>query len=298
MRDNEAPNAIAIILNWNGSDDTLSCIRSLRDITYPNFGVIVVDNGSTDDSVQQITAGAPDVEVLRNPSNLGFSGGNNIGIKAALQRGADFVWLLNSDVRVDASALEQLVRVASSDPSIGAVGSVIYDMEEPSNVQAWGGAHVTRLTGRAVRHTQKAEASRIHYLIGASVLIRSSALRAIGLLDEDYFMYWDDADLGFRLRKAGWRLALADRAKVWHKEAGSLGKGSPEIDAMFSHSAVLFYRRHFSVPLVPIVLNVMARSIRRMARGDWQRLGAVWRGTLLGLRGKPPGKDRADSQSN
>jgi GT2 family glycosyltransferase len=275
---------VVVVLNWNGWRDAIRCISSVQASTYPRFEVVVVDNASTDHSVERISAAHPDVPVLSTRSNLGYSGGNNVGIRHALARGATYVWLLNNDVVVNHDALFHMATVAATDPRIAAVGSVIYDMDDPDRVQAWGGARVTAFTGRALRLRRPALPGRLHYIIGASVLLRSDALEELGLLDEAYFMYWDDADLGFRLRERGWELGVASDARVWHKESASLGAGSAHLDQYFSASSVRFFQRHARVPALTLVLSLASRLLKRLWLRHPDRIAAVWRGTRAGLK--------------
>ncbi len=134
-----APRVCIVTLNWRGIEDTLGCLESLRQLAYPNFQVVVVDNGSGDDSVVRIADRYPEVDLVETGANLGFAGGCNVGIRRALERGADYLWLLNSDTWVDADALTAMVELAERDPALGAVGSVICDQAVPERVLAWGG---------------------------------------------------------------------------------------------------------------------------------------------------------------
>lgn len=291
-RGERLPSVVVIVLNWNGPDDTIRCLQSLKSLSYSNPRVVVIDNASTDESVAKISERFPEILLLRTSSNLGFAGGNNVGITWALEQGADYVWLLNNDTTVAPDALDRMVAAAVPHPRIGAVGSVLYDMSNPDSIQTWGGRWITRITGRSRPHVSRPPQSKLHYLVAASMLLRADAVRDVGLLDDRFFMYWEDAEFGFRLRQAGWALAVADDACVWHKESASLGKKSPRLDAYSSHSAVLFYRQYRSIPLLPLVLNVVARMARRLLTGDWRRAKSVLTGTWMGLRatatGNPP----------
>lgn len=131
-----------VVLNWNGWQDTIACLASLQRQDYPHFNLLVVDNGSTDGSVGQIKQAMPAVELLQTGANLGFGGGCNAGIQLAMARGADYVWLINSDATVDPGALSALVRMADQNPMLGAVGSVLYEANQHDQIQLWGGGTV------------------------------------------------------------------------------------------------------------------------------------------------------------
>src|SRR5712672_2084688 len=133
------PSVSCILLNWKGWRDTVACLDALARLDYENLSVIVVDNGSADESVRRIREAAPDILVLETGSNLGFAGGNNVGIRHALAQGADYIWLLNNDTKPEPAALAQLVRRAESNSRFGEIGSVLVRADEPSRIQAWGG---------------------------------------------------------------------------------------------------------------------------------------------------------------
>lgn len=256
-----------VVLNWNGGDDTIACLDSLAGLDYPEIAVIVVDNGSADDSVARIRAAKPQVRMIETGKNLGFGGGCNVGMRAAIADGADYVWLINNDATVATDALTELVHVAEKDERIGAVGSVIFDQGQRDRVQLWGGGKVNLWTG-ASRHRRTP--GRVDFISGASALIRSRALKEVGFFDDaSFFMYWEDTDLGFRLRKGGWKLAVAEKSRVWHEESSSLGRGSPKLIEYFTRSAVAFLRKHAAVPVVPIAVNLVGRTAKLVLSGDF-----------------------------
>lgn len=262
-----------VVLNWNGWRDTQACIASLQSSNYPNFDLIVVDNGSTDGSQNHIEAYFPSINVLQTGANLGFGGGCNAGIRQALEQRFDYVWLINSDATVDANALTELVRVADDQALVGAVGSVLYDADQPEQIQLWGGGKVYLWAGFSRHQTSPAQ---LDFVSGASILIRREALEQVGLFDDQtFFMYWEDSDLGFRLRQAGWQLAVAEKSRVWHKLSASLGKGSCQLDTYFTRSGVRFLRRYARVPGVSILMMVGRMLIKRLLLADFGRAKSV-----------------------
>ena len=264
-----------LVLNWNNWRDTNECLASLQNLTYDDWRVLVLDNGSTDDSVRRIRQRFPETEVTELAGNLGFAKGNNAGIRAALDRGAGYVWLLNNDTKVDAQALSAMVDVAESDLEIGAVGSTIYSMAEPARLQAWGGGRINFWLGRSTHFVNAVQDDKIHFLTGASLLLRREAVESLGLLDDGFFMYWEDADYCFRLRRSGRRLAVAAKSKIWHREQGSVGKKSALLITYFNRSAVRFFRRHARFPLVPVCTGIAGRLVKFALAGDWRRIRAV-----------------------
>ena len=184
--------------------------------------VVAVDNGSTDGTVAAIRKRLPEATVLENGRNLGFAGGNNVGIRHALERGADFVYLLNPDTEVDPGFLVEAVALARSEPRTGAVQSLLLLASERDLVNTAGNAMHFLGLGYVTRYREPASAvptepAEIAIASGAAVLYRSSALREVGLLDEELFLYHEDFDLGWRLRLGGYTARLAPRSVVFHK---------------------------------------------------------------------------------
>ncbi len=267
-----------VVLNWNGWRNTLDCIASLQCLDYPNFGLIVVDNGSTDGSQDRIEAQFPKIEVLQTGANLGFGGGCNAGIRKALEQGADYVWLINSDAVVDDGALTEMVCLADDQTGIGAVGSVLYEVDQPGRIQLWGGGKVSLWFGLSNHQVSPA---RLDFVSGASMLLRRETIEQVGLFDDHtFFMYWEDSDFGFRLRQAGWQLAVAGKSRVWHKLSASLGKGSCQLDTYFTQSGVRFFRRYSPVPGISVAMLVARMLMKRIVMAEFDRAKAVMNGYL------------------
>lgn len=264
-----------IVLNWNGWRDTVACLASLRQLDCSDCTVVVVDNGSTDESVHHIRQAFPDLELLESGANLGFGGGCNVGIRHALDQGAEYVWLINSDATVAPDALSALVAVADGDARLGSVGSVLYEADDPTRVQLWGGGRVNLWLGRSVHCLT---AGTPDFISGASMLLRARALREVGLFDQaSFFMYWEDTDLGFRLRRAGWTLAVAAASRVWHRQSASLGMGSPLLDEYAARSCFRFLRRHSPLPTLSVTLALLRYVAKRAWLGRADRLLAIWK---------------------
>jgi GT2 family glycosyltransferase len=274
------PSVCCIVLNWNGWRDTVLCLESLRKSDYPQLAILMVDNGSTDDSVRLIRERCPWVEVLETHANLGFAGGNNRGIQVALDRGVKYIWLLNNDTIVETGTLTALVETAESDPSLGEVGSVLFFTEHPDKVQDWGGGAVNLWTGTSRHYFEPVAPEKLDFISAASVLIPSHVLRQIGLLDEGYFMYWEDTDLSYRIRAAGWKLGVAPSATLLHKESGSTGPKTAILENYISTSGIRFFSKFAPLPWVPIFFLVFGRAARRFLIFEW-KLG--W-ATLNGLK--------------
>lgn len=265
-----------VVVNWNRWKLTLPCLRFLLNLDYENRRIVVIDNGSTDDSVAHPRQAHADLTVIETGRNLGFAGGNNVGIRFACEHHAEYIWLLNNDTTVDRSALSEMVTAAEEDPRIGAVGSVVYDMDVPDRVESWSSARLSMWTGNTwpVTHAD----CPFDYLSGTSLLLRSLALEQVGLFDERFFFYWEDADLSARLRRGGWRLAAADNARVWHRLSSTAGCRSFRHARLFTEGMVLFMRKHARPALLRTVAGLAAKTLGITARGRWAMLGGTWAG--------------------
>jgi GT2 family glycosyltransferase len=267
-----------VLLNWNEWHHTSVCLSSLQQLDYPNFDVVVIDNGSKDDSAARIRQTFPWAKLIENGKNLGFTGGCNAGIRYAQEQGSDFIWLLNNDTMVDPDALRAMVEKAQTDPKIGAVGSVIYFMDEPTHLQCWGGGCVNFWLGKAEHYLKEIADDKIEFITGCSLLLSRAAIDEVGALDEGFFIYWEDADISFRLRRAGWRLAVAGRSKVWHKGSTSIGKGNISSYQNFNASAARFFKRYAPIPIFSFWMGFGMRLAKRIVAADWERAGAIWTG--------------------
>ena len=214
-----------IILNWNGLEDTVECLESLKKITYPNYEVIVVDNGSEGDDAKVLREKFSDyVHVIENDKNYGFAEGCNMGLRYALENSKlDYVLLLNNDTVVAPDFLTELVRAAESDPSIGIVGPKICFYGEPNRIQSAGG-QINWWTGEAplfgctqIDSGQFDEMKEVDWVMGGALLIKCETIEEIGLLYAGYFAYFEEAEWCAKAKKAGYKVIYAPRARLWHK---------------------------------------------------------------------------------
>jgi GT2 family glycosyltransferase len=271
------PKVTCIVLNWNGWKDTLECLRALQQCTYSELRIVVVDNGSTDDSISRICASFPEVTLLKTDKNLGFAGGNNFGIRHALDHGAECIWLLNNDTKPAPDALSALVAKANADEQRGAVASICYHADAPNTVQVWGGARINlwSLYSRNAITPQKDE--WFDALYGASMLIRRAALEDVGLLDPGFFFYCEETEFCLRLRKKGWRIAAAPDSIVLHKAGASSGTSALR-DRYFTASGLRILRLHSPAPSLAMASFLTLRMAHRLLRFNFSRCRSVWAG--------------------
>jgi hypothetical protein len=226
------PKVSIIILNWNGLDDTIECLDSLKKITYPDYRVVLVDNGSKGKDVQALRERFGDyIHIIENDKNYGFAEGNNIGIRYALDSlKPDYILLLNNDMVVAPDFLNELVEVAEKDASIGIAGPKIYYYDQPNRLQSAGGkiswwSGITSLIGCGeIDKGQFDHANDVDWVIGGGLLIKRQALERIGLLYWPYFAYFEEADWCTQCKKAGYRVVYVPGAKVWHKGAATTAR--------------------------------------------------------------------------
>lgn len=276
-----AQKVAVLVLNWNGWRDTLACLRAVSVSRGVPFELIVIDNGSTDGSVLHIAEAYPNVRIIATGQNLGFGAGNNVGLRWAIEHGADYAWVLNNDTVVEPDALRELVATAERDETIGMVGSVLRHVGPDPRIQAWGGGRVSFWTGRA---TNLRRPGRPDYITGASMLLRIRAIEQTGLFDEGYFMYWEDADLSLRMKRAGWRIAVADRSRLVHKESVTAANDKALQARQFSESTVRFFRNHARVPVTPIVIGLGLRVAKYLASCRLDTVGAIFSGATRAFR--------------
>jgi GT2 family glycosyltransferase len=224
------PHVVTVVLNWNGRDDTLACLESLERLDWPRHDTIVVDNGSSDGSAQWIEAAHPAVTTIATGENLGFAEGNNVGLRAALEAGADYVLLLNNDTVVAPDLLRQLVDEAEKRPDAGAVCPLIYYLDPPDRIW-YAGARFDARRGHNGRHTGYGERDSGQYdrvreigrATGAAMLVRRAVVEEVGLLDGELFLQVEDVEWSLRMRRTGWRVFFVPAGKVWHRVSVATG---------------------------------------------------------------------------
>lgn len=295
---------VAIVLvNWNGYAYTAKCLDSLRKISYQDFGVIVVDNASTDDSVEQLRAHYPEIVLLENSSNAGFTGGNNLALNHVLNTAKyDYVMLLNNDTEVTEGFLEPLITSLDSSTEIGAVQPKMRYVHDRSLIWNAGGKYNPWLgLPQTVGENQKDvgqfdEARAVDWITGCCILMRVETLRSLGLLEEQYFAYFEDVDWSFRLKAMGKKLLYEPKSLIYHeagvsgkrKEKGKEGYLSPFVIQLNVRNHLYFYRKHVK-GLYKISAGfyqagkVLAYALYFLLRGRKEKLKAVLKGLQEGL---------------
>lgn len=276
---------------------TLNCLDSVEKIKSDGFHleVIVVDNGSSDESLEEIKKYAKNgqqykIEILENEENLGFAEGNNVGIRYALENEADYVCLLNNDTRVDQIFLKEMVSVLESQKDIGIVGGKIYfekgyefhkDRYKSAELGKiiwyaggiidWDNVYATHRGVDEVDHGQYDTDIETNYVNGCLMLVKNEVFKKIGLFNSKYYLYFEDVEFSFRAKNAGFKLYFSPKAKIWHLISGSSGVGSGLNDYFITRNRLLFGMKY--APLRAKLALVM-ESLKLLGNGrEWQRVG-------------------------
>ncbi len=287
-----------LLLNWNGKQDTLECLASLRHLTYRNAEIIVVDNGSTDDSLAALRAQS--VTLLETGANLGFAGGNNVGIQYALQHNFDWIFLLNNDTIVAPDILDRLLDAASAQPKAKVLGAKILRYDKRNIIDHLGGTWNPAI-GEFVSPENGLPDDGTHdimkpvdYVCGAALLFHRSVALSIGLLETRYFLFWEESDYCFRARRAGFEVWTAPKARVWHKVSSSFHGGKPHMHYYWWRSRLLWVarnlpprdrRRLYRRVLLPDMLKALRHSLLRLPSALIPTRRPKLKRTLAGLAG-------------
>jgi GT2 family glycosyltransferase len=244
------PQVFVIVLTWNHLSDTLECLRSLASLEYPSYRIVIVDNGSEDNTPRIVREKFPNVVVIENERNLGYAEGNNEGIRYALNHSADFILLLNNDTIVDRQFVTHLVTAAQEHPEAAAFGPKIYFSDQPDHIMFAGArwdqdAAVFRYIGQGEQETGKYDIlSETETLSGCAMLLRAELVSAVGLLDTRFFLLWEETDLCSRIRRYGYKLLFVPIAKVWHKGSRSFGGLGPQYTYYHTRNRLLWIEKN------------------------------------------------------
>jgi len=316
------PKVQVVVLQYNNSQDTVKCLESLKGLDYPNFSVLVIDNGSDSHHLNNVerfiqnSVSAPITYNLKPMTyNSGYSGGNNIGLKRIIENGADYALILNNDTTVERDFLAKLVEVGESDPKIGILGPAILEVRPPNQViepsspishtmiyhnivvsrKVYGGK-IKWLKPELSHSSQLQIYDPRLYVPGTAMLIKKEVIENIGLLDERYFLYFEDADYCLRASRAGYGLKIVSQALVHHRISSSARRlGAPMLLRYHFRNALLFNRKNGPIwvkVLLPfwtsfIIIKQLIKIIIRPAKGEISR--AILNGVLdfyLGHFGK------------
>ncbi len=289
-----APRVVTVVLNWRRPDETYDCVLSLLKTDYPNQHILVVDNSAGTTDIENRLSGLP-VEIIRNPRNLGFTGGVNIGLRHAVASGTDYIWLMNSDATTAPDALRELVATAEAAPQAGLISPVIHAPSDPGKLifclgrQSPGNvaSSATSDPGEAAQWLEDRPAEAVLY--GAALLIRRTLVDAIGGLDERFFAYVEDIDYSLRCHDAGYTVAVCFGAVVWHQFKDLMTEDLPlYVHYFMSRNQMLLWRKRTRYALLrkPAVWYLYQRMLTvERKRHDPAIVNALLAGLWDGVRG-------------
>jgi GT2 family glycosyltransferase len=287
----KSPRVAVIILNWNNVSDTLACLKSVNKSTYSNYVVLVVDNGSSDGSLEIISTKYPNIKSVKLYSNKGYTGGNNTGIRWAIENGADWILLLNNDTKIAPDCLTQLILTGNTSERIGIVGPIIYHYDEPEVIQSAGGclnpnwvpAHIAQ---NEFDLGQITSPRFVDWISGCALFIRRDVIDQVGLLDERFFCYWEEVEWCLRVRRSAWKIAQTPKAKIWHKGVQKEYQPNPYVTYYMTRNRLLLLKIHqapfrawVAVALVK-VRTLISWSIKPRWRSKKDHRNAMWLGVV------------------
>jgi GT2 family glycosyltransferase len=307
-----------IILNYKNWQDVVECLGSLFRSDYPNFSAIVIDNDSRNESLAHLMEWAehsatrpgqpakpvafryihaddlkketvdpsalPPLTFLQNDQNNGFAGGNNLAIRLLLQTDA-YVWLLNPDMVVEEKTLSALVDFASRHPFKSITGCVVKEYLPPHKIHLFGGGKVNFMSGTVTLIHKAEDIPGIEYISGGSLFTHTAHFNDIGLLPEDYFLYWEETDWCFRGRIKGYEMLVCTTAVCYDKGSTTIGKGFLA-DYYYTRNGLLFLSRHKKSGNRIVFVFVFFRFMKRMVSGKWGNAQGVYKGTRSFLKSR------------
>lgn len=289
-----SPRVSIILLNWNQFDVTAACLRTLASLSGPTYEVIVVDQASRNEEGRRLRDAFPWIRLVESPNNCGFTGGNNLGMH---QAEGDLILLLNNDTEVPADFLQPLVDHFDACPRSGIASPKIRFFDSPTIIQYAGCKGLSEWTMRGGligfgeqdtgQYDEPCEVALAH---GAAMMIRREVLEDIGLLAEDFFIYYEEFDFCARARRSGWTIHYVPDSLVMHKESVTVGKASPMKTEYMTRNRINYLRRNLKgvrrmttlvyVLAVSVPVNVFRYAIKR----EWVHVGALWRGVVWHAR--------------
>ncbi|MGB0429097.1 MAG: glycosyltransferase family 2 protein [Bacteroidia bacterium] len=288
-----SPQLSIITVNYNGINDTLQMLESIKQANYDLIEVIVVDNASKSDPTDQIHHHYPEVRVIRSDKNLGFAGGNNLGIRVAK---GNYIMLLNNDTLVDQDFAEPIVNTFEQNPDVGIVGSKIHFNHSPGVIQYAGSTKMNplTLTSFAIGWGQKDngqydKGGYTHLAHGAAMTVSKKAIEKAGIMEDGYFLYYEELDWCLQIQKAGFKIWFQPKSLIHHKESMSVGKSSPLKEYYKTRNRILLARRNFDgwTRFVCILYLVLVANpihlIKKVIKGKMDLAKAQLRGILWHL---------------
>lgn len=281
------PKVSIIVLNWDGLEDTSELLHSLKKVNYPEINILVVDNNSSGNDADRLEAAFDKyIKVIRSDKNLGFAGGNNLGIKKALEDDTDYILLLNNDITVNPDFLEILVNKFETENQAGIIAPRINYYDEPEKIWSDGGT-VSRIRGSGFAYSDKLETEvemadkSVTFVSGCCMLIKRDVLLKVGLFDENYFLYTEDTDLCLRTIKAGFKIYVTPRSKIFHKINSSTKTKHSTLPLYYTTRNRLYFakknfRSTYYLTIIYLILTMIIKSLGWLFLGRFNNITSVY----------------------
>lgn len=290
-RHQTAPTVYVIILTFNRWEITSACLSSLIQQDHPDYQIVVVDNGSTDGTVEKIHQKYPAINVIANEINLGFAAGCNVGIRKALENKADFILLLNNDTVVPHNLLSIMVRRAQELPDAGILTPRLYHYNDPESLWFAGSRRHWLLLeavdfgpNEARRYIKPDELHTLDYIFGTAMLVPTEVFKEVGLFDESFFLYYEDMDFCLRVQSAGYKLYYVPDVGVQHHISSSTSSMPAMRHYYKARGSVIFFRKHADLIRLPFIIPYRIGSmVSTLIRFSWKKEWGIIRAYLLGL---------------
>lgn len=279
------PKVVIIILNWNGYDDTVECINSIKSISYDNYRIVLVDNGSESDEIEKLLDYSSEIQLIKSKINLGFSGGNNLGINYSLELGADFTLLLNNDTIVEPDFLEPLIQVFQNNNQVGIAAPQINYYSQKNKIWTSGGK-ISKLRGSGFAYSDEIDNGIrkgnkvVSFVSGCCMLISNEIFKKVGLFDEIFFLYVEDADFCVKTIKAGYKIFVSNDSKIYHKIGSSAGKDTAPLPLYYvTRNRLYFTKKQFGkvyyFTFMYLLISMTYKAILWILKGKRENICSV-----------------------
>ena len=290
------PRITILLLNWNGYADTFDCINSILKINYKNYEILLVDNGSDYKEYEKITSLNSKATLIRSEKNLGFSGGNNLGIELALNSGADYILLLNNDTVVEPNFLEPLLEVFKKETEVGIVAPQINYFNEPQKIWSSGG-NISKIRGSGFAYSDKIEDNvdqenkSVTFVSGCCMLIKKEVFEKIGFFDDNFFLYVEDADLCYRTTHSGYKIIVTHHSRIFHKVSNSTKENLALLPLYYvTRNRLYFAKKNFSyvyfLTFTYLLFAMMTKSVTWFISGEKKNVQIVYKAFKDFFKGK------------
>lgn len=289
------PLLYVIVLSNGQHEDTEACLTSLLESDYQELGIILLHHSPEADYSDAIKRKYPQIQVICLAENLGYAGNNNIGIKAALDQGAEWLFILNNDTVLDRSCISSLVNVGRNSPAAGILGPLVYHFSEPDVIQSAGGMlgknwQSDHIGLNEADRGQYSAVRRVDWISGCAILVRRSLVEQVGPLDPDYFLYWEETEWCLRAGRAGWETLHVPSAKLWHKGVKRDYQPKPYVTYYMTRNYLYTLAKHKAPVLIRmnaiagVIRTLLSYSVRPQWRHKRNHRNAMWKGLIDFLR--------------